>query len=291
MQASLSIGKHRLGNGHPTFLIAEVGINHNGDVKLAKQIIKLAKDAGFDAVKLQKRNPDVSVPEHQKGVMRETPWGNLTYLEYKKKLEFGKKEYQQIDAYCKRLGIMWFASPWDIESIDFLEEFEVPCHKVPSALLTHSDFLKHLKATKKPIILSTGMSTEKEITHAVEILRGAPLAILHCTSTYPCALEELNLEYINMLRKKFPYAIIGYSGHETGVLPSVVAVATYGAAIIERHVTNNRTAWGTDQAASLEKHGMETLVRDIRNVPKMRGDGKKRLYQSELAVKKKLRKV
>lgn len=284
------IGQKKAGYGHPTFLIAEVGINHNGDLELAKKIIKLAHDAGFDAVKLQKKNPDLSVPEHQKSVTRETPWGVMTYLEYKKKIEFWEQEFDALDVYCRQLGIMWFASPWDEESVDFLEKYRVPCHKVPSALLTHTAFLEKLAKTGKPIILSTGMSTLEQIDQAVSILRGSPLALLHCTSTYPCALEELNLAAINTLRERYPEHVIGYSGHEPGLLPSVMAVGAHDAHIIERHVTFSRTAWGTDQAASLEKAGMETLVRDIRNVPIMRGDGVKRVYDSELPVMKKLRK-
>ncbi len=286
----VTIGNRKIGPGEPTFVIAEIGINHNGDLDLAKQIIKLAYDAGFDAVKLQKKNPDLSVPEHQKGVMRETPWGEMTYLDYKKRIEFWEEEFKAIDAYCKELGILWFASPWDIESIDFLERFEVQAHKIPSALLTHTEYLQRLNKTGKPMILSTGMSTLEEIDTAVKLLSNVPLAILHCTSTYPCKIEELNLSTIDALRERYPDKVIGYSGHETGVLPSVIAVASHGADIVERHVTYNRTAWGTDQAASLEKNGMELLIRDIRNVPRMKGDGTKKVYDSERPVLKKLRK-
>lgn len=290
LQPTIKIGNKKIGQDNQCFLIAEVGINHNGDVELAKKIIKLAHDAGFDAVKLQKRNPDVATPEHQKNILRETPWGLITYLDYKKKIEFWKEEFDVIDAYCKELGIMWFASPWDIESIDFLENYNVPCHKVPSALLTHDDYLKKLAQTGKPVILSTGMSTLDQVDRAMEILHDVPVAILHCTSTYPCSMDELNLAAIDSLRGRYPDQVVGYSGHEPGILPSVMAVGAYDAHIIERHVTFSRTAWGTDQAASLEKHGMENLIRDIRNVPRMKGDGIKKVYDSEIPVMKKLRK-
>ncbi len=289
--SSVKIGDKRVGIGKPCFVVAEIGINHNGDINIAKQLIKLAHDAGFDAVKLQKKDPDISVPERQKKIKRETPWGELTYLEYKKRIEFEKKEFGEIDKYCKKLGIMWFASSWDIKSINFLEKFNVPCHKVPSALLTHKEYLKHLKKTNKPVILSTGMSTIKQIDEAVKILEGTPLVILHCTSTYPCKMEELNLKAIETLRERYKDHVVGYSGHEVGILPSVLAVGLHNAAIVERHVTISRAMWGTDQAASLERRGMENLLRDIRNVPKMEGDGQKKVYNSELPVMKKLRKV
>ena len=291
MTNTIKIGDRKVGVGEPCFIVAEIGINHNGDINIAKQIVKLAYDAGFDAVKFQKKNPDMSIPEHQKRIKRETPWGVISYLKYKKRMEFGEKEFQELDKYCKELGIIWFASPWDIESIDFLEQYNVPCHKVPSALLTHNKYLKHLKKTNKPIILSTGMSTPKQVERAVKILNGVPLIILHCTSTYPCEVEELNLKVIDVLRKKYKNKLIGYSGHEVGILPSAVAVATCGAVVVERHVTLKRTMWGTDQAASLERKGMENLIRDIRNVSKILGNGRKKVYDSELPMIKKLRKV
>lgn len=287
---SITIGGRKIGADKPCFVIAEIGINHNGSVEIAKKIIDLAHGAGFDAIKLQKKNPDISVPEHQKNILRETPWGIMSYLEYKKRIEFGEKEYKELDSYCKKLGMMWFASSWDEESIDFLEKFNVPCHKAPSALITHNEYLQRLQKTKKPIILSTGMSTLTQIDNALKILNGSPVALLHCTSTYPCDLGELNLSVMESLRKRYKNKVIGYSGHEGGILPSTIAVATYRAAIVERHVTLQRMMWGTDQAASLEKNGMETLIRDIRNVPKIKGDGKKKIFQSELAVMKKLRK-
>jgi N-acetylneuraminate synthase len=211
-------------------------------------------------------------------------------LEYKKKIEFWEKEFNEIDTHCKKLGIMWFASPWDTESVDFLGKYNPPCYKIPSALLTHEEYLQHLKRTGKPIIMSTGMSTLEQIDQAVRILSDQSLAVLHCTSKYPCAMEELNLKCIDMLRKRYPHVVIGYSGHEPGVLPSVVAVAAHGATIIERHVTLNRSMWGTDHASSLERKGMENLIRDIRNLNRMQGDGQKQIYDSELPVIEKLRK-
>lgn len=288
MEKYIKIGDKKIGYKEPCFIVGEIGINHNGDVNLAKKLISIAHQKGFDAVKFQKRNPDVCIPEEQKNKEKETPWGTMTYLEYKHRMEFGKKEYEEINNYCKEKGIIWFASAWDLDSVDFLEEFNVPCHKIPSPLLANDELLLKLKSIGKPIILSTGMSTLEQIDHAVEILKDSPLIILHCTSTYPCKMEELNLRFIPVLRKRYG-KITGYSGHETGITPSVVAVGAFGAALVERHITVNRTLWGTDQVASLEPRGMELLVRDIRNVPLMKGDGRKVVYESEIPVMKKLR--
>lgn len=278
-----------VGDGEPTFIVAEIGINHNGDIEIAKKLIDLAADAGCDAVKFQKRDPDKAVPENYKNVKRETPWGVVTYLEYKKKIEFGKKEYWEIDNYCKEKGIMWFASCWDEESVDFLEKFDPPCYKLASASLTDKNLLKYTKPKGKPIILSTGMSTIDEIKSAVDILGKNNLILMHTNSSYPSKYEELNLSAIQTLKRGFNCPV-GYSGHEVGLAPSLMAVVL-GACIVERHITLDRSMWGTDQAASVEPQGLKKLIRDIRLFEIVKGDGVKRVYDSELPIKKKLRRA
>ena len=284
----VTIGTKQIGFNKPCFLIAEIGINHNGDIQLAKKLIDLASKYGFDAIKFQKRTPELCVPETQKNVQRETPWGTMTYLDYKKRLEFGEEEYAAIDSHCRSKNIPWFASLWDVPSLDFIEQFDVPCHKVPSALITDLNLLRRIALTGKPIIISTGMSTYEEIDRAVQVLNNTQLILLHCTSTYPSAVNELNLSCINSLRERYGI-VTGYSGHEAGITPSVVAVAAFGAAVVERHITTNRALWGSDHAASLEPRGMELLTRDIRNIQRMIGDGKKRVYDSEIPIRQKLR--
>ncbi|MFU8827226.1 MAG: N-acetylneuraminate synthase family protein [Brevefilum sp.] len=288
MNKEIRIGDKRVGAGNPTYIIAEIGINHNGRVEIAKELIKAAADAGVDAVKFQKRTPDLCVPDHQKDQMRETPWGYITYLDYRYKVEFGQDEYEQIDAYCKALGIDWLASCWDRESLDFIEAFNPPAHKVPSALLTDHELLRAFKATGTPVILSTGMSTMGEIKEAVDILGVDNLLICHTTSSYPCPPEELNLKMIQTLREAFDCPI-GYSGHEVGLVTSVIAVGL-GACLVERHVTLDRAMWGSDQAASVEPQGVRTLVKYIRVTEKALGDGQKKVYDSEQSVLRKLRK-
>ncbi len=286
--AEISIGDRKIGDAYPSFIVGEIGLNHNGDINLAKDLINVAAAAGADAVKFQKRTPAVCVPEEQKNTMRDTPWGRMTYLEYRYKVEFGKKEYAVIDAYCKKKKILWFASPWDEESVDFLEKFSMPCYKIASASLTDTGLLRHIKKIGKPVILSTGMSTTTEIERAVKVLGEKNLVLLHTNSTYPAPYEDLNLRMIHTLKKKYPEAVVGYSGHETGLATSIAAVAM-GASVIERHITLDRAMWGSDHAASLEPHGLKLLVRDIRLVEKARGDGIKRVYESEIPIKKKLR--
>ncbi|MFH1308553.1 MAG: N-acetylneuraminate synthase family protein [Patescibacteria group bacterium] len=273
---------------NPVFFIAEVGINHNGDLRLAKQLIDLAAINGADAIKFQKRTPELCVPEEQKNQPKETPWGDMTYLDYKKKMEFGKAEYDEIDRYCKEKGILWTASPWDIPSVEFLEQYDVPFYKVPSAHLTNKELLLKLKETGKPILLSTGMSTEEEIKKAVEILGEAEVAILHCNSGYPAKDEELNLAYIKKLKEVFPNNVIGYSGHENGIAASLIA-AMLGARIVERHITLDRTMWGTDHAASIEYNGLRRLTRDLKKIPIWVGDPVKKVSEIEEKMKKKLR--
>lgn len=287
MTREIKIGNRWVGDGHPTYIIAEVGINHNGDVQSAKELIKAAKDAHVDAVKFQKRTPEICVPDEQKGQMRDTPWGYISYLDYRYKVEFGQKEYEEIDAYCRELGIDWLASAWDVPSLEFIESFNPPAHKVPSALLTDHNLLRVLKETGKPVILSTGMSTMEEIKEAVAHLDMDKLLICHTTSSYPCPPEELNLKMIQTLKDEFPCPI-GYSGHEVGLVTTAIAVAM-GACLVERHVTLDRAMWGSDQAASVEPQGVRTLVKYIRVTEKSVGDGEKKVYDSEQPSIKKLR--
>lgn len=289
MNRTIEIGGKVLGPGHPTYVIAEIGINHNGDVEIAKQLMDVAAESGCDAVKFQKRTPEICVPEEQKSIPRETPWGTMTYLEYKERIEFGHDEYSEIDAHATALGLHWFASPWDVPSVDFLEGFDVPCHKVASACLTDAELLDRLNETGRPVILSTGMSDMDEISAAVARLDKVPLALAQATSTYPCSTDELNLSVMSTLADEFGVPT-GYSGHETGLATTVAAVAL-GACFVERHITLDRAMWGTDHAASVEPGGLTRLVRDIRAVEAAIGDGKKVVYESELGPREKLRRV
>ncbi len=289
MLAAITIGNRRISEDGRNFIIGEIGINHNGSVETAKKLIDVASMLGLDAVKFQKRTPELCVPEHQRDVPRETPWGTMSYFDYKKKIEFGEKEFDEIDAYCKSKGILWSASAWDLESLKFLEKYDLPFHKVASAKLTDRELLEEYKKTGKPVLLSTGMSTEEEIKKAVELFgEDYPLAILHCNSGYPAKDEDLNLSYITKLKESFPDKIIGYSGHEQGITASIIA-ASLGSKIIERHITLDRTMWGTDHAASLEFEGIRRLVRDVHKVDKWLGHGRKEVTETELEVKKKLR--
>jgi len=279
-----------------TYIIGEIGINHNGDLDIAKKLIDIAAVAGCDAVKFQKRNPDVCVPEHQKSVMRETPWGTMTYLDYKYKVEFEKAEYDEIDQYCKEKGIAWSASPWDMDSLEFLNGYDIPFIKLPSAMLTNDELLEGCVATGKKVIFSTGMSTSEEIEHAVDVLRSAKqkydnphtIGLLHCNSTYPAPIEELNLSGIQTLADMYPDFEIGYSGHEFRLGTSVAAVYL-GASIIERHITLDRTMWGSDHMASVEPQGLIKLVKGIRELELAYGDGVIQVTESEKPVRKKLR--
>ena len=287
MSDHVMIGDRRVGAGAPAYVIAEIGINHNGDPELARRMIDAAAAAGCDAVKFQKRTPELCVPPEQRDILRETPWGMMTYLEYRHRVEFGAAEYDAIDAQCRALGIHWFASPWDEPSVEFLEAYAPVAHKVASASVTDLGLLAALRATGRPIILSTGMSTPAEIRTAVGTLDRDTLLLAHATSTYPCAPEELNLQMIHTLAQEFEVPV-GYSGHETGLATTVAAVAI-GACFVERHITLDRSMWGTDQAASVEIGGLNRLVRDIRVVEAAMGDGVKRVYDSELPSRSKLR--
>jgi len=279
MSREIRLGSRLVGDGFPTYIVAEVGINHNGDMEIARRLIDAASHAGADAVKFQKRTPELCVPPEQQNQMRETPWGYITYLDYRKRVEFDRAGYEEIDRYCKACGITWFVSVWDEPSVDIMEAFDLPCYKVPSASLTDHNLLERLRDTGKPLILSTGMSTMEQIQAAVAHLDMGNLVITHATSTYPCDPDELNLRVIQTLRETFPCPI-GYSGHEVGLIPSVVAVAT-GACLVERHITLDRAMWGSDQAASVEPGGFERLVKYIRVTEQSLGDGVKRVYESE----------
>lgn len=289
MPSKVKIGGRWVGAGEPCFVIAEIGLNHNGDVNNAKKLIDAAVLAGCDAVKFQKRTPELCVPPEQREIKRETPWGIMTYLEYRHRVEFGKNEYAEIDRYCKEKGVMWFASCWDEPSVDFIDQFSPPCYKVASASLTDVPLLKHTRATGRPIMISTGMSTIEEIDAAVAQLDPEKLLIAHATSTYPCVPEELNLRMIETLKQRYD-APVGYSGHEVG-LQTTCAAVVLGACFIERHITLDRAMWGSDQAASVEPGGFSRLVRDIRTIEKALGDGRKRVYESELPIRAKLRRA
>ncbi len=270
-----------------TYIIAEIGINHNGSLDVAKRLIDVAVVSGCDAVKFQKRNPDVCVPEHQKEVMRDTPWGRMTYLDYKYKVEFEKEQYNEIDRYCKGKGIEWSASPWDLDSLDFLMRYNVPWLKIPSAMITNEKLMKACAATKKKVIFSTGMSTYEEIDQAVEWLAGSETLMLHCNSTYPAPLKDLNLKCIQTLKERYNCEV-GYSGHEFRLGTSVAAVYL-GATCIERHITLDRTMWGSDHLSSVEPQGLIKMVRGIRELEEAYGDGIKRVTDGELKPRKKLR--
>ena len=287
MTREITIGNRRIGEDHPVYVVAEIGINHNGDLDAAKQLIDAAVAAGADAVKFQKRTPELCVPEDQRDKMRQTPWGYITYMEYRRRVEFGEDEYREIDRYCKEKGIAWFVSVWDEPSVDFIEGFDPACYKVPSASLTDHSLLQHLRAKGRPVILSTGMSTMEQIHESVQLIGTEDLLITHATSTYPCEPEELNLRMVQTLLDMYPCPI-GYSGHEVGLVPTVAAV-TLGACLVERHITLDRAMWGSDQAASVEPGGFRRLVKYIRVIERALGDGEKRVYESELSSLSKLR--
>jgi N-acetylneuraminate synthase len=285
---TVRIGGTSVGVGQPTYVIAEIGINHNGNLDLAKKLISAAHSAGCNAVKFQKRTVDVVYTAAELATPRENPFGT-TNGDLKRALEFGFEDYQEIDAFCKSIKLDWFASPWDEASVDFLERFDTPCYKVASASITDDNLLRHIRGKGRPIILSTGMSTIEEIDHAVEVAGKKDLVLLHACSTYPAYYEELNLRVIPELRRRYGVPV-GYSGHETGITSSVAAVVV-GACVVERHITMDRAMWGSDQAASLEPNGVHRLVRDIRLVEQSMGDGVKRVYEREKPIIKKLRRV
>jgi len=282
---TVKIGGKLVGDGQPCFIVSEIGINHNGDIDLAKKLIDVAAVAGCDAVKFQKRTVDVVYTPEELAAPRENPFGP-TNGDLKRGLEFGPEDYEELDAYCKG-KILWFASCWDEGAVDFIDRFNPPCYKIASASLTDDGLLQHTRSKGKPIILSTGMSTLEQVDHAVEVLGKSDLLLLHACSTYPAYYEELNLRVVLLLKDHYGLPV-GYSGHETGI-PSSVAAAVMGAAIVERHITLDRSMWGSDQAASLEPNGVNRLVRDIRLVEKSMGDGVKRVIEREYPIMKKLR--
>lgn len=288
--AKVKVGSAQIGDGEPTYLIAEIGINHNGSLENALNLIDNAKVAGFNAVKFQKRTVEVVYSEEELKAPRESIFGN-TNGHLKRGLEFSRSQYETIASHCKRINIQWFASPWDEASVDFLEDLDVLAHKVASASLTDKGLLERLALTGKPVFLSTGMSNLVQIARAIGYLDSKNLILMHTVSTYPAVDSDLNLSAINTLRESFPGIPVGYSGHEVGVLPSLIAVAKYGAVCVERHVTLDRAAWGSDQAASLELPGMVKLARDIREIPKLLGDGRKEVLEKEIPIMKKLRRV
>jgi len=286
--AEIKIGNSIVGDGHPCYLIGEIGINHNGNLDIAKNLISVAKNAGWNAVKFQKRTVDVVYTAEELAKPRENPFGP-TNGDLKRGLEFGLPQYRKIDEFCREMEIDWFASCWDEASVDFISQFQVPCYKIASASLTDDRLLQHTRSTGKPILLSTGMSTYEEIDHAVDILGKENLVLIHTCSCYPSYYPELNLRMIPELRKRYGI-LVGYSGHETGI-PTSVAAATLGACLVERHITLDRSMWGSDQAASLEPSGITRLARDIRLVETSLGDGVKRVEEREITVMKKLRRV
>lgn len=285
--SAVRIGNRLVGDNQPCFIVAEIGINHNGDIQMAKRLIRVAVACGCDAVKFQKRTPELCVPQAQRSHMRDTPWGYISYMEYREKVEFGQAEYDEIDRYCREQGVLWFASCWDEPSVDFIEKFNPPCYKIASASLTNNALLKHTKSTGKPLLLSTGMSSIDEVDKAVEVLGKDNLILLHTVSTYPAKYEELNLRAIATIRDRYRVPV-GYSGHETGIATTVAAVAL-GACCVERHITLDRAMWGSDHAASLEPTGLTRVCRDIRLVETSMGNGQKTVTERELPIIARLR--
>ncbi|MGE5862072.1 MAG: N-acetylneuraminate synthase family protein [Ignavibacteria bacterium] len=286
----IRVGDIFIGDDEPVFIIAELGINHNGSLEVAKKMIDGALFAGCNAVKFQKRTPELCVPKDQWYIERDTPWGRMSYIEYRRKVEFSKDEFAELVDYCSRKKITWFASCWDENALEFIQQFDPPLYKIASPSLTDHELLEMHKDLQKPVILSTGMSTMDEITAAVNILDLKKLLIAHSTSSYPCSNSEINLKMITTLKEKYPYTPIGYSGHETGLAPTWAAAAL-GASFVERHITLDRAMWGTDQAASVEILGMMRLVSNIRDIEASLGDGIKKVYESEMSARKKLRRI
>lgn len=284
----VQIGNRLVGQGKSTFIVAEIGINHNGNVELAKKLISAAAVAGCDAVKFQKRTIEVVYTPEELARPRESPFGT-TNGDLKRGLEFGYEQYMEIDRFCRSIGMIWFASCWDEGSVDFIEQFNPPCYKIPSPCLTDDNLLRYHRSKGRPILLSTGMSSLEQIDHAVEILGQENLIILHCTSTYPSKVEELNLKVIPHLIERYGVPV-GYSGHEVGLATTLEAVVL-GACLVERHITLDRAMWGSDQPASVEPHGIARLVKDIQASEIAIGDGVKQVYDSEIPIMLKLRRV
>ncbi len=290
MSNVIRLGDKLVGDGYEPYFIAEIGINHNGDLNIAKRLIDASYAIGWDCVKFQKRTPDIAVPETQKKVMRSTPWGEMTYLDYKKKIEFGKNEYDYIDKYCKEKPIHWTASPWDIPSLEFILQYDIPFIKLASATNGNTEIIKRACESGKSIIMSTGMCTQEELDKSVDILErysNGNYALLHTNSVYPAPIDSLNLKYIQTLKNRYN-CVVGYSGHEQNLEPTVAAV-TLGADIVERHVTLSHDMWGTDQKASLEINAMYMLYHRCIDINTILGDGEKKFEENEQQVRKKLR--
>ena len=287
---TLNIGNKIIGGEEPAFIIAEIGINHNGDMKNVFKLIDLAKDTGCDAVKFQKRTPELAVPKDQWDVTKDTPWGLISYIDYKNRIELSVEQYKEIDKYCSKKEILWFASCWDEKAVDDIASVNAQCFKSASASLTDTKRINKMLSFGVPIIMSTGMSTMDEINSSLQLFENRTIGLLHATSSYPCEYDELNLKMIATLKQKFPEHVIGYSGHESGLVTSAVAIA-FGAKIVERHITLDRAMWGTDQAASLGPNGLRTMVSHIRTVEKSIGDGVKKVYDSEIPIREKLRRA
>jgi N-acetylneuraminate synthase len=290
VEKKIKIGGRYIGDNEPIYLIGEIGINHNGDLQIAKKLIDAAFVTDWDCVKFQKRTPDICIPENQKSILRETPWGEMTYLEYKKRIEFGKTEYDFIDKYCRDKPIHWSVSVWDIQSLEFILHYDIPFIKIPSAMIGNTELFIKCIETQKPLFVSTGMSTIEEIDEAVNRLekyaRGG-YVIFHTNSTYPTPEEEINMQMITTLKNRYN-CIVGYSGHEEDIQPSTYA-PLFGACVIERHITLNHKMWGTDQGSSLELNGMLLLRRRISSLKKIIGDGVKQLSEKEAKTREKLR--
>lgn len=289
-RAMVEIGGRRVGQGERVFVVAEIGINHNGSLELARKLIDGACLAGADAVKFQKRTPELCVPREHWDLERDTPWGRMKYIDYRRQVEFGEREYAAIGRHCRERGMLWFASCWDEPAVDFMERFDPPCYKVASASITDLELLRRKRATGRPLILSTGMSTLAEIDQAVEAVGRRQLLLAHATSSYPCPVGDLNLRMLATLDRLYPECPIGYSGHEVGLATTWAAVAL-GATFVERHITLDRAMWGSDQAASVEIGGFMRLVSNIRDLEQALGDGVKRVYPGELGQLAKLRRV
>jgi len=288
MSKSVAVGKHKVGTEFPVYAIAEIGINHNGSLESAFKLIDAASLAGFNAVKFQKRNVEIVYSSEELSTERESVFGK-TNGDLKRGLEFGSQEYSLIAERCSTVGIDWFASPWDETSVDFLEKMNVIAYKVASASITDRNLLERISGTGKPIFMSTGMSNLEIVKKAISYLDPNNLVLMHTVSTYPAANQDLNLSAITTLQQEFAQIPIGYSGHEVGLLPTIVAVAKYGAVCVERHITLDRANWGSDQAASIEPAGMIRLMRDLRSLPEMYGSGKKEILEKEIPIMKKLR--
>lgn len=272
------------------YLIAEIGINHNGDLQTAKRLIDAVFACSWNCAKFQKRDPDACVPARQKNVPKDTPWGKMTYLEYRKKIEFGKTEYDYIDEYCKAKPLDWTSSVWDMNSLNFMLDYDIPFLKIPSAKISDKKLVEAVAKTGIPVIASTGMSTLKEVDDLVDIMKrySCEFALMHTNSSYPTPIEDININCIKTLKKRYN-CVVGYSGHEYNVEPTVYA-SVLGVKIIERHITLNHKMWGTDQAASLEVAAMDILRKRVRDIDLVLGDGRKRITPVEKAIKLKLKK-